>query len=30
VELNWAATATMTADKRVRFSMFGVQNRRVL
>lgn len=30
VELNWAATATMTADKRVRVSLFGVQNRRVL
>lgn len=28
--INWAATATMTEDKRLRVSMFGVLNRRVL
>lgn len=30
VELNWAATATMTANKRIRLSLFGVLGRRVL
>lgn len=30
LETNWAATATITGDVRVRISLFGVLNRRVL
>lgn len=30
VELNWAAAADMTENKRIRVSLFGVLNRRVL
>lgn len=30
LECNWAATATLTGDVRVRISLFGVLNRRVL
>lgn len=30
VQLNWAATATLTENKQLRVSMFGVLNRRVL
>jgi hypothetical protein len=30
VELNWAAAATLTANKQLRVSLFGVLNRRVL
>lgn len=30
LEANWAATATLTGDVRIRISLFGVLNRRVL